>query len=57
MQHRTDPLFDYYQQLVDSGTKPNLAKVSLARKVAAISLSMWKFGKAYDPKQVNQSES
>ena len=56
MQHRTDPLFDYYQRLVDSGTKPNLAKVSLARKVAAITLSMWKQGKEYDPKQVNQSK-
>ena len=31
------------------GTKPNLAKVSLARKIAAIVLAMWKAEEVYDP--------
>ncbi len=45
----TDPLNHDYQRLVKAGTKPNLAKVTLARKIAAIALSMWKSKEKYDP--------
>ena len=31
------------------GTKPNLAKLTIARKIAAIALSMWKSKEKYDP--------
>ena len=34
--------------MLDSGTKPNLAKVTLARKLASIALSMWKLKEVYD---------
>lgn len=37
-----------YKHMLDSGTKPNLAKVTLARKIASTVLSMWKHKEAYD---------
>ena len=36
------PMYTNYERLLDSGTKPNLAKVTLVRKLAAIVLRMWK---------------
>lgn len=42
------PLHDDYQRLLSAGTKPPLAKLTLARKIAAIALSMWKSRKEYD---------
>jgi len=46
---RTDPLHQDYQRLTAAGTKPNLAKLTIARKIAAITLSMWKSKEKYDP--------
>ena len=41
--HRANSsLYDDYQRLLEAGTKPNLAKLTVARKIAAISLAMWK---------------
>jgi transposase len=37
-----------YQQLLDGGTKPNLAKLTIARKIAAIVLRTWKDDTSYD---------
>jgi transposase len=47
-QHRESPLGAHYDRLVAGGTKPNLAKVTLARKIAAITLAMWKNEEEYD---------
>lgn len=49
MQLGTAPLHQDYQRLLKAGTKPNLAKLTLARKIAAIALSMWKSKQEYDP--------
>jgi transposase len=57
MQHRSDALYELYRRTTQSGTKPNLAKLTLARKIAGIALSMWKSGQEYDPRQVIQAES
>ncbi len=38
-----------YDRLCDGGTKPNLAKVTVARQIAATALSMWKAQEVYDP--------
>ena len=46
-----EPLYLEYLRQLDGGTKPNLAKVTLARKIAAISLTMWKNNEVYDPKK------
>jgi transposase len=43
-----EPLHQEYQRTTAAGTKPNLAKLTLARKIAAIALSMWKSQKEYD---------
>jgi transposase len=44
----SEPLHQDYQRLTTAGTKPNLAKLTLARKIAAIVLSMWKSKEKYD---------
>jgi hypothetical protein len=44
-----DPLHAHYQRMLDSGIKPNLAKLTVARRIAAIVLAMWKRKEAYDP--------
>lgn len=43
------PLFLHYQRLLDAGTKPNLAKLTLARQIASIILSLWRSQEVYDP--------
>lgn len=48
----TDPLYEHYQRLTAAGTKPNLAKLTVARRVAAIVLRLWKDEKEYDPGQL-----
>jgi transposase len=46
-----DPLHAAYERTIQAGTKPNLAKLSLARRIAATVLSMWKHQEVYDPKR------
>ncbi len=41
MQLSTHPLHADYERMLRSGIKPNLAKLTLARRIAAIVLSMW----------------
>jgi transposase len=43
------PLKDIYDACVARGTKPELARVTLARKIAAIVLRLWKKGELWDP--------
>ena len=45
----TEPLRKDYERLVANGTKPHLARLTLARKIAATVLAMWKNEEAYDP--------
>jgi hypothetical protein len=52
-----DPLYEHYLRLTSAGTKPNLAKVTIARRVAAIVLRMWKDEKEYDPGKLKQQAS
>ena len=52
----SDPLYEHYLRLTSAGTKPNLAKLTLARRVAAIVLRMWKDEKEYDPSRLEQQE-
>ena len=48
-QRNKDPIHARYQRLLDGGTKPTLAKLSLARMIAATVLRMWKDEEEYDP--------
>lgn len=45
----SDPLHADYQRLLEQGTKPNLAKLTIARKLAALTLAMWKNMEVYTP--------
>jgi transposase len=46
------PLHKKYEQMLAKGIKPNLAKLSLARQIAAIVLSMWKHQEVYNPEKL-----
>ncbi len=48
-QRNKDPIHARYERLLDGGTKPTLAKMSLARMIAATVLRMWKDEEVYDP--------
>jgi transposase len=44
------PLHQDYQRMIEAqGIKPNLAKLTLARRIAATTLAMWKHQEDYDP--------
>ena len=43
------PLKDIYDACVARGTKPDMARVTLARKIASIALRLWKKGELWDP--------
>jgi len=45
------PFREAYDRLCEQGTKPNLAKLTVARKIAATVLAMWKNQEAYDSKR------
>jgi transposase len=45
------PLYPRYEQMLAGGTKPSLAKLTLARIIAATVLRMWKDEKEYEPEQ------
>jgi transposase len=48
----TGPFRDFYQALLDKQTRPATARLTLARKIAAITLSVWKKGANFDAKQL-----
>jgi transposase len=43
------PLRKDYDRMLQAGIKPNLAKLTLARRIAATVLSMWTHEEVYDP--------
>ncbi len=47
-----NPLREGYDRQLESGTKPNLAKLTVARQIAAIVLAMWKTQEEYDPGRI-----
>ena len=42
------PLQDFYARLLAKGMKPDMARLTLARKIAAITLTLWKKGECFD---------
>jgi transposase len=49
-----DPFVIFYQNLLAKGIEPQMARLTLARKIAAIVLNVWKKGEHFDPAQLNQ---
>ena len=46
---RSGPLQEWYKGLLAGGMREELARVTLARKLAALTLRLWKTGARYDP--------
>jgi transposase len=46
------PLRDFYVALLDKGMKPEMARLTLARKIAAIALTLWKKEEGFDAEQL-----
>jgi hypothetical protein len=49
---RAGPFRDFYEGLLAKGMKPELARLTLARKIAAIILTLWKKGESFDARHV-----
>jgi len=45
---------DFYQRLLAKGMKPAMARLTLARKIAAITLTLWKKGESFDAEKLKQ---
>jgi hypothetical protein len=48
------PLRDFYENLLAKGRKPTMARLTLARKIAAITLIVWKKEVRFDPNYLKQ---
>jgi transposase len=46
------PFKQYYDQMIARNVKPEIARVALARKIAAITLAIWKKGEDFDPNKL-----
>jgi hypothetical protein len=51
---RPGPLQDFYVALLAKGIRPTMARLTLARKMAAVSLTIWKKEVNFDPKQLHR---
>jgi len=49
------PIYQHYRSMIDNKTKPNLAKLTIARQSAAITLAVWKKEDVYAPAKVKKS--
>jgi transposase len=46
------PFREFYVALLAKGMKPEMARLTLARKIAAITLTLWKRGEGFDAEQL-----
>ena len=51
---RPGPLQDFYLARVTQGMRPTMARLTRARKIATITLTMWKKGANFDPQQLHR---
>ena len=50
---QTEPYHSYLQGLESRGVRPQMARLTLARHIAAIALRIWKKGETFDPTKLN----
>ena len=50
---QTEPYRQYLQGLEAKGIRKEMARLTLARKIAAVALTIWKKGETFDPKKLN----
>jgi transposase len=48
-----EPYRQYLQGLQDRGMRKEMARLTLARKISSIALTIWKKGEPFDPKKLN----
>jgi len=53
----TGPLRDFYDNLLANGRKPTMARLTLARKIAAITLIVWKKEVRFDANYVKPQQA
>ena len=46
------PLQEFYEALLAKGMKPSMARLTLARKIATITLTVWKKGAHFDAQRL-----
>jgi hypothetical protein len=51
------PFHDFYTALLRKGMKPTMARLTLARKIATITLIVWKKGVCFDAEQLKRQAS
>jgi hypothetical protein len=51
---RPGPLYDFYVGLLAKGMRPTMARLTLARKIATITLTMWKKGVDFDANELQR---
>ena len=51
------PLYDFYVALLEKGMRPTMARLTLARKIASITLTIWKKGADFDATQLHRQEA
>jgi transposase len=49
---RPGPFQDFYQRSLAKGIQPTMARLTLARKIAAITLTLWKKGENFDAEKL-----
>jgi hypothetical protein len=49
---RPGPFQEFYQRSLTKGIKPTMARLTLARKIAAITLTLWKKGETFDAEKL-----
>jgi transposase len=49
------PMRDFYEALLAKGRRPTMARLTLARKIAVITLIVWKKGVSFDAKHLKQA--
>jgi hypothetical protein len=47
------PFQEFYQRSLAKGIKPTMVRLTLARKIAAITLTLWKKGEDFDINKLN----
>jgi len=51
---KSGPLQEFYLALVKRGIRPAMARLTLARQIAAITLAIWKKGVCFDAAHLNR---
>jgi transposase len=53
---RGNPFKTYYEKMVERGIRPEMAKLTLARKMAAVALALWKNHQPFDAAKLERAD-